>query len=323
MSVINSVLGEISPDLLGLTLAHEHVIAGYSGWECDALSRPYNREKIVGICVAALEPVKQYGVKSIIDGTPIDLSRDAEVMKEVSDKLQINIVCSTGMYTDELGKWAYYKMRSKSQIGNVANELCDTYVHELTRGIGKTGVKAGVIKVATGLKCISDCELASLKAAARAQKETGVPIITHTEAGTMGPEQIDVLLSEGANPKKIMCGHMCGNPSLEYQESVLNKGVNISFDRFGIELFMPDAVRTATLIGLLGLGYANRILLSHDFIGCGFGRGGTVPEERKKLWANWSFTNIFRNIIPALKKAGITDKQISTMMVENPKRLFS
>ncbi len=150
-----------------------------------------------------------------------------------------------------------------------------------------------------------------------------MPIITHTEEGTMAPEQVDVLIAEGANPRKIMCGHMCGNSSLEYHLAVLGKGVNISFDRFGIEVIMPDAVRTATLIGLLGLGYADRILLSHDFIGCGMGRGGAMPEDDRKLLANWSYTHIFRNIIPALKKAGITDQQINTMMVENPRKLLS
>jgi phosphotriesterase-related protein len=322
MAAINTVLGAISPDALGLTLAHEHIIAGYSGWECDALSRPFDRNKIVKICLKALEPVKQFGVKSIIDATPIDLGRDVEVMKEVSEKLGINIICSTGMYTNDLGKWAYYKHRSRNKIGDIATELYDTYLSELTKGVGTTGIKAGVIKVATGLRNISDCELASLKAAARAQKETGAPIISHTEGGTMGPEQVDVLVSEGANPKKIMCGHMCGNGSTEYQLAVLKRGVNVSFDRFGIEMIMPDAVRTATLIGLLGLGYADRILISHDYIGCGLGRGGVMPEEGRKLLANWSYTHIFRNIIPALKKAGITEQQINMMTVENPKKLL-
>ena len=318
MTVINTVSGVIGPEALGLTLVHEHIIASFAGWDCDALARPYDIEKIVKICMTAVGPVKQFGVKSIIDATPIDLGRDMEVMKQVSDKLELNIICSTGMYTEDMGKYAYFKHRSKNQGEDMAAEIYDTFLYEITRGIGKTGVKAGVIKVATGLNKISDCEMATLKAAARAQKETGVPIITHTEAGTMGPEQVDVLLAEGADPEKIMCGHMCGNRSIPYQESVY-----ISFDRFGIEAIMPDAVRTATLISLLGMGYAGRVMLSHDRIGCTLGRGGAVSEEKRKLWENWTFTTIFRNIIPALKQAGVTDQQINTMMVENPRKLLS
>lgn len=72
MAKINTVLGPIDSESLGLTLAHEHTIAGYPGWECDPLARPYNREKIVSVCLRNFEPVKAYGVKAIIDATPID-----------------------------------------------------------------------------------------------------------------------------------------------------------------------------------------------------------------------------------------------------------
>ena len=322
MKKINAALGSISPEDLGLTLVHEHIAVGYSGWECDPLSRPYNREKMVKICLRALEPVKAYGVNSIIDATPADLNRDVDIMKEVSEKLQINIICSTGRYTEEEGKWAYLKHRSERKIGDMYTELYEGFMHEITKGIGQSGVKPGVIKVATGLNCISPLEEAMLRAAARASKETGIPVITHTENGTMGPEQAELLTGQGVNPKRIMIGHMCGNPSLQYQVSVLSKGVNISFDRFGIESFVPDKVRTATLVGLLGVGYTDRIMMSHDFMCCVSGRGGKLPDGVGRKTANWSLIHIFLNIIPSLKQAGITDEQIKTVMVDNPRRLF-
>ena len=241
----------------------------------------------------------------------------------VSEQLQVHIVCSTGRYTEGMGQWTYLNLRSQSRIGDMTNELYDGFMQEITQGIGNSGVKPGVIKVATGLNCISTIEESVLRAAARAAKETGLPIITHTEDGTMGPEQAALLIGEGADPKRIMIGHMCGNPSLQYQMSVLDQGVNIAFDRFGIEMFLPDKVRTAMLVGLLGTGYGERIMLSHDFTGCSSGRGGRMPEEELRKVANWSFTHIFRNIIPALKQAGVIDEQIKTMMVDNPKRLLS
>ncbi|MCX6004946.1 MAG: phosphotriesterase-related protein [Chloroflexi bacterium] len=323
MPVINTVHGPISPDLLGVTLPHEHIVAGYAGFEYDPYTRPYNREKIVNICLRALEPAKKYGLNSLIDATPMDLNRDIDVLKDVSEKMQINIICATGRYTDDMGKWTYLKQRAKSKIGDMKTELYESFMYEITKGIGQSGVKAGVIKVATGLSNISTCEEAMLRAAAQASKETGIPIITHTEGGTMGPEQTELLLEEGVNPKSIMIGHMCGNPSMQYQLSVLDMGVNISFDRFGIEVFQPDKVRLANLIGLIGIGYTDHIMISQDFIACGFGRGGILPEEERQKVANWSFTNIFRNILPALNHAGITDEQIKRIMVDNPRKLLS
>ena len=324
MAKINTVLGPIDPESLGLTLAHEHIVAGYPGWECDPLARPYNREKIVNVCLRNLEPVKNYGVNAIIDATPVDLSRDVDVMRNVSEKLQVHIVCSTGRYTENEGKWIYLRQRERNKIGDIKAELYEGFMQELTYGIGQSGIRPGVIKVASGLNCISPCEEATLRAAAQAGKETGAPIMTHTEAGTMGPEQADLLIGEGVIPQKIMIGHMCGNPSLAYQMEVLRRGVYIGFDRFGIEMFVPDQVRIATLIGLLGMGYADRIMMSQDFTACGYGRGGRLPqEEAKKVGLNWSFTNIFRNIIPALKKAGINNDQIKTMTIDNPRRFLS
>ena len=323
MLKIQTVRGPIAPEDLGITLVHEHMAVGYPGWDCDPLARPYDREKIVKLCLRALEPVKSRGVNSIIDATPLDLNRDVEVLKEVSSKMQLHIVCSTGRYTQEEGKWAYLRARSRNKIGDVCTELYEGFLKEISEGIGGSGIRAGVIKVATGHGSISPFEEAALRAAARAGRETGLPIITHTENGTMGPEQASLLVGEGVKPEKIMIGHMCGNPSIQYQMNVLSKGVNISFDRFGIESFVPDRVRISMLVGLLGGGYAGRIMMSHDFMCCVSGRGGKLPEEVAGKTANWSLTHIFQNIIPALKRAGVTDEQIRTMTVDNPRRLFS
>lgn len=323
MNGINTVLGLISPDSLGLTLVHEHIVAAYPGWECDPLARPYDRARMVEVCTCNLKPVKSYGVTTIIDATPVDLNRDVDVMKEVSEKLEINIICSTGRYSEEEGKWAYLKQRSRSGVGDMKTELYESFMSEITQGIGRSGAKPGVIKIATGPNSISPCEEAALRAAARACKETGIPIITHTQDGTMGPEQVELLAGEGVDPLRVLIGHMCGNSSLEYKEAVLSKGANIAFDRFGLEKFMPDETRVAMLVELLGMGYADHVMISQDFIGCTLGRKTVWPKEALRLYANWSYVNVFLNIIPALKDAGITDEQIRTMMVYNPRSLLA
>ena len=323
MAKINTVLGPIDPESLGLTLPHEHIIAAYPGWECDPLARQYNQEKIVNSCMKNIEPVKQYGVKTIIDVTPVDLSRNVDVMKDISEKLQLHIVCATGRYTEAEGKWIYFKRRANVKIGDIKTEVYEGFMQEINYGIGQTGIKPGVIKVATGLSRIAPCEETTLRAAAQASRETGIPITTHTEDGTMGPEQADLLIGEGVKPQKITIGHMCGNASLDYQLDVLKRGVYIAFDRFGIEMKMTDLTRISTLLALLQKGYANRIMISHDCIAAVYGRGGRMPMEDAIKFKNWSFTNIFTNILPALKTAGVSDEQIKTMMVENPQRFLS
>ena len=317
MPKVNTVLGTISADELGMTLIHEHLVVGLPGWECDALAS-YDRETVSRDCVGALGEARAYGVRTMVDPTPSDLGRDVELAKKVSEKTGINIILATGLYKEAEGASAYFKLRS--MMLDTTTEIFEIFMKEITQGIGKTGVRAGVIKVATGHGCISPYEEMVLKAAARAQKETGVPIMTHTEGGTMGPEQAALLISEGVDPKRIVIGHMCGNADLRYHVSVLEKGAYIAFDRLGVEPVMPDSLRKACIIGLLGIGYASRIMLSHDYTHL---LGRPWPWDVNLSMSNWSYTHVFKNIIPALKEVGVSDEKINTMMVENPRRLFA
>jgi phosphotriesterase-related protein len=214
------------------------------------------------------------------------------------------------------------QITSKSVALDMTNALHDTFMQEITAGIHGSGIRAGIIKVATSKGHILPYEEIVLKAAARAQKETGAPVITHTQEGTMGPEQASLLLSEGADPGKIIIGHMCGNSDIQYQLAVLDQGVTVNFDRWGLDILYPDELRKATLLELLKRGFADKVVISHDHIAHWLTSQPDIPDFAKPLIANWSYTHIFRNIIPYLKKAGVTDGQINTIMVENPKRLF-
>jgi len=320
MGKINTVLGALPADQIGPTLIHEHMVLAYPGWEQDALALPVDLKELAADCASALGEVKKFGVKTVVDATTCDLWRNIELDKMVAEQTGLNIICATGMYFEAEGMAAYLKFRG--QVMDTTTELYESFMQELTVGIGKTGVRAGVIKVATGHGCISPYEEKVLKAAARAQNETGVPILTHTQQGTMGPEQAALLTGEGVNPKKIVIGHMCGNADLQYQMSVIDKGVYVGFDRWGIDFLFPDNLRKATVLGLLGLGFADRIVLSQDCNARILGRAFVMPDFIQALIANWSYTHIFKNIIPQLKQAGVTDAQIGQMLVDNPRSIF-
>jgi phosphotriesterase-related protein len=118
-----------------------------------------------------------------------------------------------------------------------------------------------------------------------------------------------------------MVGHSCGSADLKYHLAILEKGVYIAFDRLGLDVLLPDSLRKACIIGLIGIGYANRIILSHDSVVRMLGR--PVQDMIAMILPNWVPTHVFNNIIPALREAGVSADKINTMMVENPRRLFS
>jgi phosphotriesterase-related protein len=323
--MVNTVLGPMSPDKLGITLVHEHFAFAYPGWFADATLNPYDFDGVLKTNLEVIQKAQKYGITTIIDATPNDTGgRDPELYKALAKKTGLNIICSTGLYTEHEGSPAYYKTRQTMFKADVTNLMADLFIKEITQGIGKSGVKAGVIKCGTsGGAPVSLYETTVLKAAAKAQKATGVPIITHTEA-TGGVEQAELFLAEGVNPKKVMIGHISNSKDINYHKAVLAKGVYIAFDRLGLEIITPTDVNVQNIADLCKAGFAKQIMLSHDTVNVWLGRPLTAdaPEPVVKALANWQIDHISKNVLPMLKAKGVTDEQIKTMMVDNPRNLF-
>ncbi len=322
-SKVNSVTGQISSNELGVTLMHEHILFGYPGWEGDLTIAPFDRQAAVDKGVEVLSQLKTLGLTTYVDATTNDNGRNPEVYKEISEKAGVNIVCSTGYYFEGEGSSAYWKFRSS--LGDVNDEIYELFMQEITVGIQGTGIKAGVIKVGSSKGIITDYEKMMFTAAARAQQDTGVPIITHTQEGTMGPEQVEFLIAQGAEPAKIQIGHMGGNLDIDYQKKTLEQGVYVAWDRMGLQGLVGcpmDEERYPVIIDLIKQGFASQLVISHDYIINWLGRPLNIPQEALPLIANWHPSHLFRNIIPALKKGGVSDEQIETIIKENPERLF-
>lgn len=319
---INSVLGPITPAQMGTTLVHEHFTFAYPGWFADATIAPYDRNAAIKKNLDVIKAAKAVGIKTIIDATPDDVGgHDPDLYKTLAKKTGINIICSTGLYTEHEGSPAYWK--TKVIWGNdITKMISELFIKEITKGIGKSGVKAGVIKVGTSGATISPYEQAVLKAAVIAHKATGVPIITHTEGPLGGVEQADLLIKEGANVKKLMIGHVSNSKDINYHKAILAKGVYIAFDRIGLDVITPTADIVKNIAQLCKEGYAKQIMISHDTVNYWVGRPATLPEKFLPAFANWRIDHISKNVIPALKAQGVTDEQIKVMMVENPRNLF-
>lgn len=321
MPSINTATGTCTPKDLGFTLIHEHLSAGFPGWEFD--NAGFDRKKEMTLAVDRLKEIKNLGVNSIVDPCPMELGRDPEFAAEAAEKSGVRVVVATGLYNEALGIPPHFRSLPPDAIAEV-------YVRELTEGIGKTGIKAGIIKTATGgipgmtetAKKISVNEEKCLRAAARAQKATGAPILCHNdELAPFGRETLDIFAEEGVDFNRVLIGHACGVGDMRYYFDILNRGAWVGFDRFGIETIASDKMRLASLIGLLAVGY-DRIMLSHDFVGCWLGRVSKEWDAFMKACPNWSYSHILKNILPQLNKAGVSEGTIRTMTVDNPCAYF-
>ena len=319
MSTINTVTGTCTPTDLGITLMHEHLLIGWPGWESDTAAPIWDRAEAKRMCVDRMQELKALGVTALVDPCPIDLGRDVEFAAEVSQASGVRVICATGLYKEESGASPYYKFRGA--FTDTVAEMTETFVKEVSEGIGRTGIRAGVIKVATGPHQVTDYEKAVLTAAARAHLATGAPITTHTDEGTMGREQLAILRGEGVDPARVVIGHSCGTADLRYHVDLLDAGAFLGFDRFGLELVQPDRLRLAALIGLLGIGCERQIVLSHDTVWCWRGRPLSIPTE--VLAPHWDPRHVLLRIVPALREAGVAQAKIDAMLVDNPRRYLA
>jgi phosphotriesterase-related protein len=317
-NTIQTVSGTCRPAELGLTLMHEHLIIGWPGWDADTAAARFDRRDAKRLCVDRMLELKELGVSALVDPCPIDLGRDVEFAAEVSQASGVHVVCATGLYKEESGAAPYFKFRGAFTDSIV--EMTEIFIKEIEEGIGSSGIKAGVIKLATGPHQITPYERTVITAAARAHKATGTPITTHTDEGTMGREQLAILTEEGVDPSRVVIGHSCGTADLRYHVDLLDRGVYLGFDRFGLELLQPDRLRLASLIGLLGIGFERQIVLSHDTVWCWRGRPLPIPAEQ--LAPKWDPRHVLQHIVPALREAGVAQAKIDAMLIENPRRYF-
>ena len=321
---IQTVTGPIGLDQLGRTLMHEHLFIAFSGAEFDPTAL-FDRAGFVAEAVRRLRQLREeHGVKSFLDPCPIELGRDAALMKEIAEKSEMQVICTTGFYFEEMGLPIYWRARTEQ-------EIADLYIREITHGIGATGVKAGAIKVATG-KPITALDKKFLAAACIASKATGTPIITHTQDGHGAPEQQELFAAGGVEAHKCLIGHCCGNADPAYHRKVVDGGSYIGFDRIGILRFQPDEVRADNLVRLVRSGHRAQIMMSQDRH-CGwlgkFARQMSAQElahiEAQRAIGNWPppYTYMFTDFVPMLKERGLTQNDIDSILLDNPRRYFA
>jgi phosphotriesterase-related protein len=313
---VNTVTGPISSADLGRTLIHEHVLIGFPGWFMDARQPAFKREEAMERVVDAFQELHGHGVKTVIDPCPMDLGRDVEFCAEVSQKSGVNLICATGAYVEAMGiPWTFKAMS--------VDGITEAFVKEIEDGVAGTGIRCGVIKIATGDGLVSDYERKVLTAAARAAKATGVPLISHTENCSCGHTQIDIATSEGLPSSSLIVGHSDGRDDHAYQKSLADRGSYVGFDRFGLEQLIPDAVRVKNLKALVDAGHKDRVMVSHDSVNCWLGwYGDTNPAELTDALPNWRMTHLFENIFPELKRMGMSQADLDHLVIENPRRYF-
>jgi len=272
----------------------------------------YDRKAEIASAIQKVKDAQSRGVNTFVDLTPGHW-RDIPFVKDVVKGSGALVIVATGLYWDVPHYFA-------AQSGRSVEFVAEFFVRDIQEGIMDTGVKAGIIKCATDEPGVTPDVERVLRASAQAHRRTGVPISTHTHAATeVGLKQQDIFESEGADLSRIVIGHSGDSEDIAYLRKICDRGSYIGMDRFGIDIFLPTPQRVATIAKMCELGYAEKMVLSHD-ASCYF--DWADPKLLGAMLPKWNFNHIPDDVIPALRAAGVTEDQITTMTVENPRRIF-
>lgn len=298
MAEIQTVVGAIDASDLGLVLPHEHIFV-------DLYATTLSSNSILSDMALAeneLGLFRDAGGKTIVDQTCHGLGPAPARLREVAQRAGMNVIASTGFYWERFHP-AWLQPMTESDVARLM-------VDELTMGIAGTDVRAGVIgEIGSSHGGITPEEAKVFRAAAAAQRETGASISTHALFTRIGLDQARLLEESGADPGRVVIGHVDTTPDLSYHEELLRMGFWIAYDSVGQTDKQHDDDRADGLMQLVERGYLERLLISSD----------VGKRDALTYFGGHGYAHVITDFLPRLRARGLSDEAVRVLTVDNPR----
>ena len=294
---VRTVLGDVDPGELGVCDAHDHLFL-------RSPQLPGQELEDASAARAELAAFRSVGGGSVVLWTPYGMGRRVADLPSLSRGAGVHVVCATGLH-----QAAHY---SPELLKRLRGGLAEVFVAELTEGVGPSGVRAGVIKVAGGFHGLDAHARWTMTAAAEAHRATGAPIAVHLEMGTGALDVLDLLCGElGVEPHRVILGHLNRSPDLVIQRQAAETGAYLAFDgpsraHHATDWRMPDGVRA-----LAKAGFGDRLLLGGD----------TVVAGARSVDGGPGMPYLLRRVAPRLALE-LGEEMVGRVLRGNPARAF-
>jgi phosphotriesterase-related protein len=309
MAEIVTVLGPIRAEELGVTDAHDHLFLrspALKGQEFDDLDK----------AVEEVSNAATGGLRAVVEVTPIGLGRRPAKLRAVATATGVHIIAATGYHRDahyEEGHWvrgASVELLAERILADLQRGM---HPHDWLTDAPLDSACAGVIKAGASYQRISALEERRLIAAATGSRETGAPILVHTEIGTCGHEIVDLLTREGVKADRIILAHLDRNPDLELHREIADRGVWLEYDTPGRIKYRPDSQLLDLIAGLVESGHHSAIMLGLDL-----GR-----RDYFRAYAGGpGLAYLMETFVPRLRSR-IGDDAVQKILVDTPAQAFA
>jgi len=319
---VQTVTGPVDTAALGQVLMHEHVFVLTPDVQQNYPEEWGSEDVRVADAVAKLTALAATGVRTIVDPTVVGLGRYIPRIQRVAEQVDLNIVVATGCYTYKDVPFFFHHRGPAldAALGtSVPDPMVDMFVGDLEQGIAGTGVRAAFLKCAIDAPGLTTGVERVMRAVARAHGRTGAPITVHTHPGTrQGLAVQRVFAEEGVDPRRVVLGHSGDTTDADHLSELADAGFLLGMDRFGINLDTTFEARADIVVEMCRRGYAESMVLSQD-AACYI---DWVDPAVMAMLTDWRYTHIHEDVLPYLREHGVTDEQIDTMLVANPRRYF-
>ena len=339
---VQTVLGPVAPERLGVTLTHEH--APLVDWSELFETRPAPiapvREAMLTLSAKLLDAFHRslsnsQGPGAVVETTPIRVGRYPQLLVDLARRTKVHLIASTGFWCEALAPQHPWAVRMSVQKGGV-DQMAKLFVREITQGMEDpsgawgekfTEIKAGIIKIGTSTY-LRPSERACHVAAAIASRETGCPITTHTTSGG-GLEEAELLLKRGASAGKVIIGHQghlddrASEEADEYHRLIARLGCYVQFDRVGHKEYEVEK-QARQIAKLIEGGFLKQVLASHDHVPY-YCPNYAAEEKRAADWkiAEPDYTTVTTELVTSLRRLGVSPAEIRTILLENPQRALA
>ena len=324
MSTIQTIRGPVDAAEIGRTYVHEHIFVLTPDVQQNYPDEWGDEEQRIADAVAKLTALSESGVRTIIDPTVVGLGRYIPRIQRVAEQVpDLNIIVATGCYTyKDVPLFFHHRGPAlNAALGvEMPDPMVDMFVGDLTEGIAGTGVRAGLLKCAIDEPGMTPGVERIMRAVARAHLITGAPITVHTHPGTRQGLAVQRLMAEeGVDPSRIVLGHSGDSEDADHLSALAEAGFWLGMDRFGINLATTFEARADIVVEMCRRGFAGQMMLAHD-AACYI---DWIDPDVLAFLPDWNYLHIEHDVLPYLRQHGVSDEQITTMLVDNPRRYLT
>lgn len=303
-----TVRGPVAPGELGVTLSHDHLIvdafslfgeaSGSYAWILDD----------VEVATREAQAFRAAGGGTICEPTNEGIGRNPVALREISEASGVHVVMGAGWYRER----AYPAYVAEE----MPDQLAERLVRELTIGVGESGVRAGFVgEIGTERRAISPAQERVFRAAGRAHRRTGCPVMTHTtHFGELALDQLALLAEEGVDGRSVIVSHLGDREGIRTILPIAERGAWINVDNLGfVSGYAPLALRADNVAALVAEGLVGQVMLASDI----------CLVDQLASHGGPGYATVLRDFVPLLRERGVTDEQISTLLIDNPARAFA